>query len=49
MRTFIARIADQGKITIPSRLRKLLKLSKGNYVEVEIITIHTKTNQEQNK
>jgi len=48
MTTFMARIAEQGKITIPSNVRKFLNLSTGIYIEVKILTIHTKPHLDPN-
>lgn len=41
-RTFIARIIEGGRVTVPDMLREFLKLENGDLVELTIVKVEDK-------
>jgi len=39
MEQFIARVFQDGKVTIPKRLRELLRVSDGDYVRMALVEV----------
>jgi len=46
---FVARVIADGKVTVPRRVRELLRIEKGDYVRVTITEVIRKKQQQQRK
>jgi len=42
---FVARVISDGKVTVPRRVRELLRIEKGDYVRVTITEVIRKKQQ----
>jgi len=46
---FVARVISDGKVTVPRRVRELLRIEKGDYVRVTITEVIKKKQQRKKK
>jgi len=46
---FVARVISDGKVTVPRRVREVLRIKKGDYVRVTITEVIRKKEQQQRK
>ena len=46
---FVARVISDGKVTVPRRVREVLRIEKGDYVRVTITEVIREKRQQQRK
>jgi len=46
---FVARVISDGKVTVPRRVREVLRIEKGDYVRVTITEVIRKREQRQDR